>query len=279
MLKDAETVTGAEFLVERPDGTRIPILGSAGPIRNATGDIIGAIGMFQDVSQRMQAEEAIRASERLLNGTFELLPVGVWIADRSGRIVRGNPAGVRIWGGARLVDPADFGEYRAWWADTGEPVEPGDWALARALERGETSIGEVIRIQCFDGSEKTIINSALPLYDEAGEFAGAIVVNEDITTLKEVEAALRQAAQSRERVLGIVAHDLRTPLHVILFQLQLLMSRPDRRSDHEQALATMRSQAERMDRLIQDLLDVARSESGSHLERVAIRPLEESIRH
>jgi PAS domain S-box-containing protein len=261
VLEHGETITGAEFLVERPDGTRVPILGGAGPIRDDDGHIIGAIGVFQDVSEQMRVAEAVRQSERLLNGIFELLPVGVWIADRTGRIVRGNPAGMRIWGGARYVGPERFGEYRGWWADTGKGIEADEWALARALARGETSIGEVIRILCFDGTYKTIINSALPLYDEAGGFAGAIVVNEDITTLKDTEAALRGALQSRERVLEIVAHDLRHPLQVILAVTQALLL-ADRSPADRNALGDIEAQVRRMDQLIQDLVDVAQLESG-----------------
>lgn len=261
VLEHGETITGAEFLVERPDGTRVPVLGGAGPIRDDDGHMIGAIGVFQDVSEHMRIAGAVRQSERLLNGIFELLPVGVWIADRTGRIVRGNPAGMRIWAGARYVGPEQFGEYRGWWADTGKRIEADEWALARALARGETSIGEVIRIQCFDGTYKTIINSALPLYDEAGGFAGAIVVNEDITTLKDTEAALRSALQSRERVLEIVAHDLRHPLQVILAVTQALLL-GERSPADRNALGDIDAQVRRMDRLIQDLVDVAQLESG-----------------
>jgi PAS domain S-box-containing protein len=262
VLESGERVTAAEFLVERPDGSRVPILGSAGPIRDREGRIVGAIGVFQDISERMGAEKAIRANERLLNAIFELLPVGVWIADPSGRIVRGNPAGIRIWGGARYVGPADFGEYKAWWAESGQRIEADEWALARAIHRREASIGEVLRIQCFDGTFKTIINSALPLYDDQGRPAGAIVVNEDITPLKETEAALRRALESRKRVLEVVAHDLRQPLQVILALAQVLRIRVDSGQDDGQTLQDIRSQVERMDRLIQDLLEASQLESG-----------------
>jgi PAS domain-containing protein len=55
--------------------------------------------------------------ERLLNGIFEILPVGVWIADQTGTIVRTNPAGLRIWAGARYVGVSGFGEYKTWLQD------------------------------------------------------------------------------------------------------------------------------------------------------------------
>jgi PAS domain S-box-containing protein len=264
VLGSGETVVGEEYLIERPDGSRVPILGSAAPIRDGEGRVTGGVGVFQDISERMRAVEVIRKNERLLDGIFDLLPVGVWIADETGRIVRTNPAGLRVWAGARYVGVEQFGEYKAWWADTGELITADQWALARALTKGETSIGELIRIQCFDGTFKTIINSALPLHDEQGKFAGAIVVNEDVTGLKEIEEALRRAVRAHEEVLGIVAHDLRNPLNTILLQLQLL-ARPGKELEpcEPKALQRIRATAMRMNRLIQDLLDVVRIDGRS----------------
>jgi PAS domain S-box-containing protein len=186
-----ETILGEELLARWPDGTQIPVLTSAAPIIDGDGRVIGGVGVFQDLSERMRLERAVQENARLLKAVFDLLPVAVWIADKSGRIVSNNPAAERIWGGARHVPPSEFGEYKAWWVDTGAPIAAEEWALARALTAGETSVGELVRIQCFDGSFKTIINSAAPLRDENGDIAGAIVVNEDITALHETQEKQR----------------------------------------------------------------------------------------
>jgi PAS fold len=123
----------------------------------------------------------------LLQHVLEALPVGVWIMDHTGRITHGNPAGRRIWGGARYIGPAHFGEYKGWWADTGQRIAPDEWAASRAITRGETSIDEIVDIECFDGSRKTILNSALPLRDAAGQITGAIIINQDITDRRRSE--------------------------------------------------------------------------------------------
>lgn len=73
----------------------------------------------------------------------------------------------------------------------------------------------------------------------------------------------RQALALRDEVLGVVAHDLRNPLSTIALQAQLLARRgdqPERRS--QKPVEAIRRAAARMDRLIQDLLDVSRMESG-----------------
>jgi PAS domain-containing protein len=146
---------------------------------------------------------SVEAHLDLLPQVLEALPVGVWIMDRTGCITHGNPAGRRVWGGAKYVGPEKFGEYKGWWADTGRQIAADEWAAARAIAKGETSLDEVIDIECFDGSRKTILNSALPLRDPAGDIIGAIIINQDITDrrrgelerdrlMKQLQAALAQ---------------------------------------------------------------------------------------
>ena len=204
VLRNGETIIAEEYRVERPDGSRVPVLGSAAPIRNADGSVGGCVAAFQDVSERMRMEQAIRANERMLREIFEILPVGVWLADRNGRLVRTNPAGERIWKGARYVAMPEFDQYKGWWVDSGKPIGAEEWAMARALRKGESSVGELIRIQCFDGSFKTIINSAGPLHDEHGAIAGAIVVNEDITALHDAQEKLRASEHLLRTVIDLL---------------------------------------------------------------------------
>ncbi len=147
----------------------------------------------------MEKHHQLRQSEELLRTVLEALPVGVWITDEAGRISLANPAARSIWRGARYVDLEDYGEYKGWWAETGEPVAPEEWALARALTRGEVSINEVVDIQCFDGTRKTILNSAAPVRNDRGEVVRAIVVNQDITELREIETALRRSEEELRR--------------------------------------------------------------------------------
>ncbi|MCC2672546.1 MAG: domain S-box protein, partial [Armatimonadetes bacterium] len=139
-----------------------------------------AVGICVDVTEPREREE-------LLRKVLDTLPVGVWIVNREGRIVRSNPAAERIWGGARYVGQEEYGEYRGWWAESGAPIAPDDWAAARAISRGETSLDEEVVIQAFDGSRKVMLNSAVPLRDADGGIDGAIIVNEDVTEAKRSE--------------------------------------------------------------------------------------------
>ncbi|NKE67350.1 PAS domain S-box protein [Ramlibacter sp. RBP-2] len=190
-----ETVIAEEFIVRRPDGFELPVLASAAPITDAGRRTIGGVGVFQDMSERMRLERQVHDNEQLLKSVFDLLPVGIWIADASGRIVGHNPAAERIWCGAPHVGPEQFGEFQGWFVDTGKPIAPDEWAMARAIRNGETCIGELVRIRCFDGSHKTIIHSAAPLRGEDGRITGGIVLNEDITALHAAQERLRASEE------------------------------------------------------------------------------------
>lgn len=144
---------------------------------------------LSEMADRLGGTNDELADREVLMKMLQLLPVGVWIMNRAGEIIHGNPVGQQIWAGARYVGMDRFGEYRGWWADTGKPIAPEEWAAARAITKGETSLREEIEIECFDGTHKFILNSAMPVRDSEGAIAGAIIVNEDITELK---AAHRQ---------------------------------------------------------------------------------------
>ena len=152
-----------------------------------------AVMQIGPLIQRWRAEEGLRQSEQLLRTVMETLPVGVWVADKNGKIVMGNPAGREVWGGARYVGVEQYGEYKGWWADSGKPIAPDEWALARAIVKGETSLNEVINIESFDGKRKTILNSAVPLRDSANRIIGVIAINHDVTDWRRAEEALRQS--------------------------------------------------------------------------------------
>lgn len=137
----------------------------------------------------------LEKSQALLCKVLDTLPVGVWVADSDGRIIMENPAGQLIWAGSWQSGANIAGKYKGWWADSGEKIKPGEWALTRALRGGATSVGEVINIQSFDGSLKTIMNSAAPLVGPQGEIEGAIVVNEDITERARAAEELRVAKE------------------------------------------------------------------------------------
>ncbi|MCU0292013.1 MAG: PAS domain S-box protein [Thermoanaerobaculaceae bacterium] len=154
-----------------------------------------------DVTDRVHAQaaaeqsrvEAINEKNRL-EAVMEALPVGVAIVDSLGGSVRFNRAYDAIWRGPRPSPRSieDYKSYKAWWTDTGQPVRPEEWASARAVQRGETVVGQVMEIECFDGSRAFVHNSAAPYLDADGKVAGSAVAIVDVTELRRKEQELER---------------------------------------------------------------------------------------
>jgi PAS domain S-box-containing protein len=267
-----------EIWNRRKNGEVYPELLSITVVRDDAGAPLRYIGVFTDITERHRAEEAVKREQQLLEAVMESLPVGVWLMDGEGRISRSNPAATRIWAGARYVGVAQFGEYKAWWADTGREIRPDEWAAARAFTRGETSINEKIVIQCFDGSRRTILNSALPLRDALGRISGAVIVNQDIDDLQRAQEEIRQLNEGleqrvRERTAELeasnreleafsysVSHDLRAPLRGIDGFAHILAEDYASRLDAagRSHLERIRKASQRLSQTIDDLIELAR---------------------
>jgi PAS domain S-box-containing protein len=144
-----------------------------------------------------------KRSEELIVKVLENLPVGVWIIDQYGKVVHGNPASQQIWGGARYVGIEQYGEYKGWRTDSEKRLEPEEWAAARAIQHGETTLNEEIKIECFDGSQKIILNSAIPIFEQ-GLIQGVIVVNQDITERKQYLEALVHSNELLEKAFNSI---------------------------------------------------------------------------
>jgi PAS domain S-box-containing protein len=136
--------------------------------------------------------------KRLLTAVMEALPTGVAIIDSSGGLIRTNKAYDEIWGGvagSAVLSIKNYSIYKAWWADSGEQVAPEEWAAAIAVQSGRDSIGQVMKIQRFDGTNAFVINSASPVYDTERNIAGCAVAIQDVTKLKQVERSLFESEQ------------------------------------------------------------------------------------
>ncbi len=136
------------------------------------------------------------ATENWLSAVLAALPVGVAITDDRGVRIRANAEFERIWKGLQPIvrDAAGPTVYQAWWADSGKPVQPDEWASAQAVNKGETVTGQVLEIQRPDGTRGYIVNSAAPFRDDAGRIAGSAVAIQDITELRQTQSEIAHLA-------------------------------------------------------------------------------------
>ncbi|MGE5681569.1 MAG: PAS domain S-box protein [Bacillota bacterium] len=143
-----------------------------------------------EIIARKETEEKLKSQQKLLKDVLELIPVGVWVIDKEGNKIISNKMAGQIWEGIRYDSRKDLEKYKGWWADTGDEIKPEEWASVRATKKGESSLSEEILIECFDGSKKLILNSAVPFYKEE-QIVGEIIVNVDITEHKKREESIK----------------------------------------------------------------------------------------
>jgi PAS domain S-box-containing protein len=177
-------------IVSKPTWLRLVVVSMGGDIATLT----------QDITERKQTEEEIIKQDAMLQKIFDLLPVGLWFADEKGKLLRGNPEGVRIWGGEPHVGQSDYGVFKAWRLPSREEIAPDDWALAHSVNEGITVADELLEIEDFKGQKKIVLNYTAPVLDDKGKIQGAIVVNQDITELKKAEEALQESEKKYRQI-------------------------------------------------------------------------------
>ncbi len=155
---------------------------------------------IRDITAQKQAEQALIASHvtaenkrQRLSAVMQALPVGVAILDAQGGNIEGNQAFEQIWGSPRpsADNVNDYQRYKAWWVDSGQPVQPEQWASAQAVQKGLTITGQQMKIQRFNGSYAYIRNSAAPIFDQQGKIVGCAVAIQDITEQQQSDNEIR----------------------------------------------------------------------------------------
>ena len=227
--------------------------------------LVGSAERF--ASERERALRDTRRSVRRLEGILSAIPDGVFVADESGRVVLANESAERIFGVPReelLIPLSDYPRRFNLRTPEGEPAVP---VLVRALAGEVVPPVERVITPAPGPEDRHLRTSAAPLRGDDGSVEGAVVIYGDITDRRQAELAVREAARLREEILAVVSHDLRNPLGAIRMSAEILLRRGPEPRDRKQ-LDTIQRSADRMERLITDLLDVANIKAG----RFAVEP-------
>jgi PAS domain S-box-containing protein len=246
------------------------------PFRDRDGKIIGTFGVARNITKPKLAEEALRESEERFRGTFENAAVGIVHTDASGRFLRVNEKFCTIVGYPREEVLRRTFHDITYPDDLGASIKP-----FTALMRGESpAFALEKRYLRKDGSVVWVEIFVAPQRDAAGKPAYAIVMLQDISERKRLEGDLRQAKETAEaanrakdQFLANVSHEIRTPMNAILGMTDLALDTP-LTDDQRQCLKTVKSAADSLLVIIDDLLDFARIEAG----KLQLDPADFSLR-
>lgn len=269
-----------EFRFRHRDGSYRWILSHAAVIKDGTGHPLRMIGSHIDMTDRKRMEQKLRQSQSLLQRVFDILPVGLWFADHNGKLIKGNPAGIRIWGAEPHVGPDEYGVFKARRLPSMEELAPDDWALARTIRDGVTIKDEVLEIDAFDGTKKTILNYTSPVLDNDGNVEAAVIINVDISDRvraekdkRKLESKLHQARkmESIGNLAGGIAHDFNNILSSVIGFTELSFEEAEKGSVLEDNLQEIYSAGKRAKNIVRQILAFARQSQEE------VKPIQPSV--
>ena len=246
-------------------GEEHPIDDSAAPIRDESGNTLGAVLVFRDVSEKKRTD----LTRAHLAAIVESSDDAIVSKTLQSIILSWNKGAERLFG---------YSAHEA----IGQPITmllPPDrlkeeQQILERIVRGERiEHFETVRVR-KDGTHIDISLTISPIQDASGEIVGASKVARDITQrkilearndeLREREQLARQEAESANRAkdefLAMLGHELRNPLSPILTALQLMKLRGGGGLERERTV--IERQVSHLTRLVDDLLDVSRIARG-----------------
>jgi two-component system, sensor histidine kinase and response regulator len=246
-----------EYRVRRKEGDYRWFKTRGVPIRDADENIVKWFGTCTDITELRDSEERFR-------GTFENAAVGIGHRHLDGRFLRVNQKFCNILGYTRdeLLQLTGPGITHP--DDLDDGVD-----LAEALVRGEIP-GFTLEKRYLrrDGSPVWVDLSVSLQRDEAGKPDYFIGIVQDISNRKQLEEELRRAKEAAEAAnrakddfLANVSHEIRTPMNAILGMTELVLDTP-LEEDQRQGLKTVKSAADSLLSIINDLLDFSKIEAG-----------------
>jgi len=273
MILESGAIDTRDDVVDLPDGPHT-IMTVRFPLRDADGGIDGLAAIAQDVSERRAAEEALKERDLLLDTIMTASPDIVTIVDELGRVTAVSHASADTLG-YDLSDPVH--------EEVEQLVHPDDkeaayGAYARLLTLEDEALDVRYRVRHRDGHWVHLDTRGQAIVGEDGLAKGAVVISRDVSPdlafeeeLQNALAAAQQASAAKSSFLSRMSHELRTPLNSVLGFAQLL-EMEDLTPEQAEAVGHILQGGDHLLDLIDEVLDIARIESG-HLE-LSLEPVE-----
>ncbi|MEX2174099.1 MAG: ATP-binding protein [Pirellulaceae bacterium] len=236
--------------------------------------------LSRDVTQRKQADVALRENEERFRAIADSIPQLAWMADSTGHVGWFN----RCWldyTGTTLDENQGVG-----WKSVHHPdyVDRVAEKFERHLREGK-DWEDTFPLRGKDGQYRWFLSRMKAIRGEAGEIVRFFGTNTDVTEQRELETQISQQAMAladlnrrKDEFLAMLSHELRNPLAPILNAVQLLKLQQGGTEIQRTAHAMIERQVSQLARLVDDLLEVSRISTGRiHLqeERIDLRGIVE----
>jgi PAS domain S-box-containing protein len=221
-----------------------------------------------DLLEHRRTEALLRQGEERQRMRIEALPTLAWETDAAGRIQYVNH---RFWEYSGLP-PRDAHDLRTDGFLHAGDANAYDDVRAAGIASGRRFETEA-RLRRADGAYRWHTIEMAPVLDANDRPAGWIGAAADVDDMKAANDRLLAANSVKDEFLGLVSHELRTPITTILGNAEVLVRQGDSldAESREGALRDVKREAERLNRVIGDLLTVARAERGAlEIEPIAL---------
>jgi PAS domain S-box-containing protein len=223
------------------------------------GDLVYAVA--RDVTARKNVEEELRRANMRLQSIIDVMPGSLSVMDTEYRVVNANRFKAQSIFGEKS-DSVKIFDRKCFKLFQNRDV-PCPWCKMEEVLSTGNSVFEVTQ----PGDPREIITGRAfqvylsPIKDPSGKILGVVEYGLDITELRRAKEQALSANQAKSEFLANMSHELRTPLNGIMGMLQLLGLTGLNAEQEDYALTGLQS-CERLIRLLTDILDLSRIESG-----------------
>lgn len=210
--------------------------------------------VVQEKNARRLAEEG----EIRLQTILEQLPVGVLMADIKTDKVESNRHLDQILGRTLQNQLSSWTDSsRTYSYPDHKLLDKSDWPLVRALQNGEVVSGDELEFVRANKESIYMRVSASPIRNKKQQIIAAVSTIDDVTQEKQLE-------QKKDNFINMASHELKTPVTSIKVYLELLKTHAVVKSDAgtQKIINSIENQTKRLQELVEDLLDVTRTQTG-----------------
>jgi PAS domain S-box-containing protein len=214
-------------------GAQVWVNTSKVPLKMPDGEVFGVLGVYEDITERKQAEEALLESEQKLGNIIDFLPNATLVIDQAGKVIAWNKA-IEEMTGIKAQDMVGRGNYEYALPFYGErrPIlidlvlhPQAEIAEYAEVKHTELTLSGVAHLPNFRGKGTYLFGKASALLDSHGNVVGAIESIRDITLNKraEVERLRFDKLEAIGTLAGGIAHDFNNILTAIVGNISLAM--------------------------------------------------------
>lgn len=252
-FKQRGWVNNLEFQMRHKEGSTRWVALNSIAIKDEAGNFVMSRSSVFDISERKQAEAVLLETERRWSSLLENVQLIVVGLDRFGTVNYINPFFLKLTG---YTHSEVLGQN---WFETCLPASLHATVQAKFIEALTSNIYPHYQnsILTKAGEERVIAWNNTRLHGPDGTVIGTISIGEDVTEQQKVE-------RMKSEFLSVVSHELRTPLTSISGALELLSTGllPFDSDRGRQSLQIAAVEADRLTRLVNDILDLERLEAG-----------------